>query len=436
MKKRLLYLFLLAGLLACSPKEKASYILPELSDVVIYQVNPRVFAPENSFQAITQRLDSIQALGCNILWFMPIYEIGQEKTKNSPYSVRDYRSVNPEFGTLHDFKKLVKEAHRRQLGVILDWVPNHTAWDHDWTRDHKDWYMQDSLGQIIYPEGTDWDDVADLNYDNPEMRRAMIGEMAFWIEEVEVDGFRCDAVDYVPYDFLKQCVDSLRNTAGKRLLMLAEGSREDHFQAGFDLNYGWDFATQMRRVYQQNAPAGSLFTAHTEEYAKIPQGKYKLRFTTNHDESAKHSPVVEWMSERGSMSAFAVINFMPDIPMVYGSQETGYPDRINFFRYTPINWMANPELWEEYQRLIHIRNQEASFRKGDLTAYPDDHILLFERGADGERCLVGINTRDSVQTMPLPTKYANKHYVNLRTKRLIVLGDFITLQPYEYLILK
>lgn len=432
--KRTIYLLLLLILLAaCEKKENTAYVLPELEDVVIYQINPRVFAPENSFRAIVPHLDAIKDLGCNIVWFMPIYPIGEEKTKNSPYSVKDYCGVNSEFGTLDDFKQLVSEAHSKGLGVILDWVPNHTAWDNEWIK-NKDWYTQDSLGNVIYPEGTDWEDVADLNFENAEMRLAMIGAMKYWVTEIGVDGFRCDAVDHVPFDFLKQCNDSLRAIPGKRLLMLAEGSRKDHFDAGFDLNYGWDFAVEMRKVYQENEPASTLITANEAEYAELPKGKLKLRFTTNHDEAAKHAPVVEWGSRKGSMSAFAVITFLPGCPMIYGSQEVGYPDPINFFHYNEVSWHANPELREEYRKLLDIYNSHNGLRNGKLRTYPNENILLFERYTGDEKYLIAVNTRDKAQSMALPENLSDKQYINLYTERNITLGEVLELQPFEYVI--
>ena len=196
----------------------------------MYQVNPRNFAPENSFKAVDARLDAIKDLGANTVWFMPICEIGVEKSVNSPYCVKDYTGINPEFGTLDDFKTLVAHAHDKGMTVIIDWVANHTSWDNQWIKDHPDWYTHDEEGEIIHPDGTSWNDVADLNFDNPDLCQAMIDAMKFWVEQVGVDGFRCDAADYVPFEFWKDCVAQLRAT-GHNLLMLAEGSRKDHFDA-------------------------------------------------------------------------------------------------------------------------------------------------------------------------------------------------------------
>lgn len=420
---------------ACSPqKGEVSYILPETRNVVIYQVNPRLFAPEKSFLAIISHLDSIQALGCNVIWLMPVFPIGEEMSKNSPYSVKDYTSINPEYGTLKDFKLLVREAHKRGLGVILDWVANHTAWDNEWIK-NEGWYTRDEQNSIIYPEGTDWTDVADLNYDNDEMRQAMIGAMSYWVKETGIDGFRCDVADFVPFDFWKECIYSLKQI-GKPLLMLAEGTREDHFEAGFDLSYGWDFAAGMREVYRDEIPAYKLFDIQREEYSAIPEGKRKLRFTTNHDEAAKESPLTEWCNREGSMSAFATIAFLPGCPLVYGSQEVGYPGPIDFFRHNEIDWKAEPDLKREYRKILTIRKLFDGLRSEGLTAYPDENILLFERFSDqAKKYLIAINTRISPQSMNLPENLAEKQYVNLKTRRNITLGKVLELQPFEYLIL-
>ena len=187
--KKLLYLFsIIAILVACKPStdsKQESFKMPAVSDVAMYQVNPRVFAPENSLNAVADRIDSIRNLGVNIMWVMPIYPIGIEKGKNSPYCISDYKAVAPEFGTIDDFKHLAQVCHEHGMGIILDWVANHTAWDHPWVKEHPDWYTHDEKADtIIHPRPWDWFDVADLNYDNQDMRTAMIDAMMFWITEV------------------------------------------------------------------------------------------------------------------------------------------------------------------------------------------------------------------------------------------------------------
>jgi len=435
MKKYILFPLFFLLLLGCSggpgTQPKGSYELPELEDVVIYQVNPRVFTSDRTFRAVGFYLDSIKQLGANVVWFMPIHEIGKEKSVNSPYCVRDYKSVNSEFGTMQEFKELITQCHEKQLGVIIDWVPNHTAWDHPWIA-NKSWYTQNEQGEVIWPEGTGWRDVADLNYDNMEMRLAMIDAMKYWVTEIGIDGFRVDAVDYVPADFLKQANDTLLNIPDTRLLLLAEGKRPDHFESGYQLNYGWDFAQMMRRVYRRGESASSLFEAHEKEYAEIPAGKHKLRFSTNHDESAGKSAVQEWNGERGSMSAFVIAAFIPGCPMIYSSQEVGYPDKINFFYPTPVDWSMNNSLRKEYEWLMGIYNSNEAFRKGEMNTYPDDDILLFERTGDKQSYLIAVNVRDEQKSMKLPAVLSTKSFTNLYTGNKEKLSEEIRLNPYEY----
>lgn len=435
MKKCFACICLFLACLGCARQAPPGYRLPAPEDVVMYEVNPRVFAEKEAFKAIGSYLDSIKQLGVNIVWFMPIYEIGQERSVNSPYCVRDYRSVNPEFGTKDDFRQLVARCHEKGLGVILDWVPNHTAWDHPWIR-HKDWYTQDSMGNIICPAGTGWHDVADLNYDNADMRLAMIDAMRYWVEEMDVDGFRCDAVDFVPADFLRQAVDSLRRIPGHSLLMLAEGKRPDHFDAGFDLNYGWDFHHALRQVFLRDSSASRVFAAAEKEYDAIPTGKHKLRFNTNHDETAKKSPVEEWNGERGSIAAFVVSAFMPGCPLIYSSQEVGYPKAVNFFFFHPLDWSANQPLRKEYEKLMRVYNACPTFRKGDLTPYPDDQVVLFTRSADGDTCAVAVNVRNTVVTVSLPPALAGKTYQDLCKDEVYLCNDSLILNPYEYRVLR
>ena len=220
MKKLLLCISIVAAVISCKPAKEAkqtTFEMPAVADIAMYQVNPRMFAPDHSLNAVAARIDSIRDLGVNVMWVMPIYHIGIEKGKNSPYCISDYKAIAPEFGTIDDFKNLTKVCHEHGMGIILDWVANHTAWDHPWVKAHPDWYTHDEkTDTIIHPRPWDWHDVADLNYDNKDMRAAMIDAMKFWIVEVGIDGFRCDVADGVPADFWKDAIDELRMAAKDR----------------------------------------------------------------------------------------------------------------------------------------------------------------------------------------------------------------------------
>lgn len=438
--RNILFTCLLALVCACSgrqtpPCEARAHVIPAPQDVAMYQINPRVFAPQNAFNAVTDRLDSIRALGINVIWFMPINEVGVERSVNSPYCVKNYKAVNAEFGTLADFKNVVTQAHARGLSVIIDWVPNHTSWDNAWVTAHPDWYTHDADGNIISPPGTGWLDVADLNFDNPHMRLAMIDAMKFWVNETGIDGFRCDAVDFVPFDFLKQAVDSLR-AMPQDLLLLAEGKRRDHFLAGFDMNYGWDFLEEVRSVFLKGAPATDILHVNRAEYDTIPAGKVKLRFTTNHDETMKMSPLEEFNGERGSMAALVPTLYLNGGALIYGSQEVGYPQRIDFFRYTDVDWQANPALRGEYQKLLHLYNHHAALRKGQLREYPDVNVLLFEKYDAKERFLLAVNVRNAEQEIVMPQAWTNQTCIDAMTGQALQTTDKQLLAPYQYRILQ
>lgn len=430
---------LLSMLCACGAKQQlhtaSTYTLPAPEDVVMYQVNPRVFAPNASFNAVGEYLDSIQQLGVNVVWFMPINEVGKENSVNSPYCVKDYKGVNPEFGTMDEFKQVISRCHEKGMSVIMDWVANHTSWDNAWLV-HKDWYTQDGEGTIISPAGTGWNDVADLNFDNQEMRLAMIDAMTFWVDSVGIDGFRCDAADFVPFNFWKQAVDSLRSRSERPLLMLAEGKRKDHYAAGFDMDYAWNFLEGVREVFLKDSCASTLFDIDRAEYDSIPAGKIKLRFTTNHDESAKMSPIWEFKGDRGAMAAFVLSSYLHGGPLIYGSQEVGYPERINFFNYCPMDWAANPALRKEFEQLMRLYNEYPAIRKGSLKAYPGCNALSFEKGAAGERILILVNVRDAKQAIALPEDWKNHPCTNLWTNVQESWAGSIELAPYEYRILK
>ena len=438
MKK--LFVLLAAGILlfaGCKP-EKKGFEIPEVEDIVMYQVNPRVFAPEKSLNAVAARIDSIAGLGVNMMWIMPIYPIGVEKGKNSPYCISNYTDIAPEFGTIEEFKRLVKVAHDHGIGVILDWVANHTAWDHPWVRQHPDWYTHDAKADtIIHPRPWDWYDVADLNYDNKDMRRAMIDAMRFWIEQCGVDGFRCDVADGVPADFWKDAIDELRDCAGRRIVMLAEGKRPDNFTVGgFDMNYGWDFKDSLVNVMVKGHPAMNLFKADLAEYDSLPEGKVKMRFTTNHDHANSISPVKEFMDINGSLAAWVATAFLHGGAMIYGSQEVGYENPINFFEYVPVDWSANSNLYGWYKQLIKIYNSNPAFRKGERRVYPYDNVLEFERFLDNDTYLVIVNMRNEDLDVNLPNTWENTTAHDLFDNQDIKLFASIQLQPYQFYILK
>lgn len=408
--------------------------VPDPRDVSIYQVNMRVFSEAGDFDGVTARLDSIRDLGFNVVYLMPIYLVGKERSVNSPYCIRDYMSVNPEFGTLHDLRELVDAAHARGMAVILDWVANHTAYDHPWTK-NKSWYMQDEAGNIISPPGMGWNDVAQLNFQNQQMRNALIAAMKYWVLEANIDGFRCDYSDGPPHDFWKQAVDTLRRVRSQRLLLLSEGSRSDHFKAGFDYNFGFRFFHHLKEIFNGNRSARVIDTLNIRDYVGADSVQRMVRYTSNHDVNGSDgTPLELFGGETGSMASFVVAAYMKGVPMLYNGQEVGTPYRLTFpFTSTKIKWAINADLKAEYKKLIEFRNQSAALRRGSLKSYTTDDVVAFTKQDGGEKVFVLVNVRNQPVTYTLPSSIGDgwKDAFSGTSRKL---NKTIKLAAYEYVV--
>ena len=407
-------------------------------DATIYQVNMRAFSTQSNFQGVIARLDSIKALGVNVIYLMPIHPVGTVKSVNSPYCVKDYKGINTAFGNLTDLRALVDGAHSRNMSILLDWVANHTAWDNAWTTQHKDWYLQDGLGNIVSPPGTGWNDVAQLNFTNAAMRLEMIRSMKYWVYAANVDGFRCDFADGPPYDFWKQAIDTLRNITTHKLLLLGEGTRSNHYSAGFDFTFGFGFFGQMKSIFNNNQPATGIDALNTSEYINATNGQQVVRYITNHDvNSSDGTPQEMFGGIKGSMAAFVVAAYMKGTPMIYNGQEVGTPYRLTFpFTGADIDWSLNPDVTAEYKKIIAFRNNSAPIRRGVLTSYSTADVCAFTKVQAAQKVFVAANCRNSSINYTLPLGVANNTWTNAMTGTNRSLGSQITLEPYEYVVLK
>ena len=295
--------------------------VPSAKDADIYQVNIRAFSAAGNLQGVISRLDSIKNLGINIVYLMPVYPVGIVKSINSPYAVKDYEAVGSEFGNLDDLRSLTDQAHQKGMAVMMDWVADHTSWDNAWIT-NTSWYVQDASGNIVSPSG--YSDVAQLNYNNDSMRTAMIEAMRYWVFTANIDGYRCDFADNVPFDFWKQAITSLRNISSHKLLFLAEGTRTDHFRAGFDFIYGFNFYGNLKDMYDNSKSATLINTVNTTEYTNSFDSSQVVRYVTNHDvNSSDGTPLDLFGGEQGSMGAFIIAAYMKGVPMIYDGQEVG-----------------------------------------------------------------------------------------------------------------
>lgn len=421
---------------AIVPAEKPFQGVPDRQDVIIYQVNIRAFSETGDLRGVIPRLDSIKALGANVVYLMPTYPVGKVKSVNSPYCIRDYVSVNEEFGTLEDLRILVNTAHAKGLAVILDWVANHTAYDHPWTA-NPTWYLQDSTGKILSPPGMGWNDVAQLNFKNADMRIAMIKAMKYWIEAANIDGFRCDYADGPPVDFWQQANDTLRAIKDHKLLMLAEGSRAEHFSAGFDYNFGFRFFERMKAIYKHNRSVLSIDSLNVSDYRGVVEGTQSMvRYVTNHDVNGSDgTPQELFGGQRGAMAAFVVAAYMKSIPMIYNGEEVATPYRLVFpFTEKNIDWSLNPMVTAEYKKILAVRNNSKAIRRGQLASFSNADICVFTKQEGNETVLVIVNLRDK------PVEYAIRQAIRMSwmdvfTGKRKKLPGKIKLAPYAYEVL-
>ena len=418
--------------------------VPNREDAVIYQVNMRAFSQAGNFAGVLARLDSIKAVGTNVVYLMPIYPVGQATgTKpafNSPYAVKDYRAVNAEFGTLADLRALVEAAHARNMAVMLDWVANHTSWDHPWITAHPDWYQTNAAGAIIpvSNNGTTYNDVAQLNFTNANMRAEMISAMKSWVFTANVDGFRFDYADFQPNDFWKQAVDTLRTVRSHKLLLLAEGVRPSNFASGFDYNFGFNFYGGIYQVFRNNQPATNFDALNASEFVGATGTQSVVRYITNHDVNGSDgTPVALFGGQAGALSAFVIAALYKGVPMIYNGQEAGMSAAIPFpFTGVKVNWNANRATTLAYKQLMAARAASAALRVGTPTAYSTANVCAFTKTAGSEQAFVLANVRNAATTYAVPAALAGTTWTNALTGAATPVGATVALPAYGYLVLK
>ncbi len=331
---------------------------------VLYQVFPRVYTHQGTFRALQEKLDYIRQLNVDIIWLLPIYPIGEKGRKGtlgSPFSVRDFRRVNPELGTEEDFRTLVKEVHRRGLKVIIGMVPNHASNDNVLMREHPDWFMRDAEGNFTR-EVADWSDITDFNYDNPELRRYMIETMEYWIREFDIDGYRCDVAGMVPLDFWEEAIPRLR-ALKRELYLLAEWEDPQLIVAGFNSDYDWTLYHLLREIREGKKEAHEASHLIAEKDARYPRNALPMRFLENHDEQRALS-----VFGPEAIEVFATFIFTaPGIPLIYAGQEMGAVQKPGLFDKSELNWAeVDTALRGMYRRLIRLRKTYDCFTEGNF----------------------------------------------------------------------
>lgn len=428
------------------PKAFSEVVTPVWAkNAVIYEVNTRQFTSEGTFNAFAAHLPRLKELGVDILWFMPIHPIGELNRKGSLgsyYSIKDYKAVNPEFGTLDDFKNLVAQAQEMGFKVILDWVANHTAFDHPWATSNPEWYNRDENGAIVSPY--DWTDVADLDYDNnPALWDAMIDALKFWVTEANIDGYRCDVAGMVPTAFWERARMEL--DAIKPVFMLAEDEgQRDLTQKAFDANYGWEFHHVMNHIAKGEKTATDVWEYFAKQDSLFAPSVYRMMFTSNHDENSWNGTVFERMGE--GAKAFAVMSYtIPGFPLIYNGQEVAMDHRLLFFEKDQIDWNKENDFTAFYTQLNQIKKANPSLWNADhggamlqLKTNKAAEVLSFMREKADNKVMVFINVTADAQEVLLEAPGIEGNFVNLLTQESLYLqtGTAFTIPAWGYLILQ
>jgi glycosidase len=398
---------------------------PWSRNAVIYEVNVRQYTPEGTLGAFQRHLPRLEQLGVDILWMMPVQPIGRLHRKGalgSYYSIADYTAVDPAYGTAADFRALVDAAHRRGMKVILDWVANHTAFDHPWATAHREWYALTPEGAIMNARDnenrpTDWTDVAELNYDNPQMRAAMIADMRFWIDSMGVDGFRCDVAGGVPDDFWVAARAALQTSRADVFLLAEAETPAAH--AAFDMTYGWELHHLLNDVAQGRKPTSELDGYFVRQDSAYARDAYRMYFTSNHDENSWQGSELERMGANHVPAFVLAATVQNGMPLLYTGQEVSLRKRLRFFEKDTVDW-SGPSLAPFYRALFELKESQPALGNGAWggrqvplrTVGGGGRVYAFTRTQGPNTVLVAVNFGDAPASvaysgLPRPGAYAD-----------------------------
>lgn len=386
-----------------APKELFKMAAQKRDAWSIYQVNPKLYGSSGAFGKIKDRLDDIKALGTDVFYLMPIYQQGTKNAIGSPYCIRDFKAVNTSYGSFEDLKALVDAAHAKGMKVMFDWVANHTAWDCSWVSEHKDWYSQDSNGNVVNPTADGvWTDVAQLNYASADLRAAMTDALLYWVKELDIDGYRCDYAhgptgrNAGPMDeFWKEAISALK-TQKPGFIMLAESDFSKMYDDGFDIIFSRNAKSKLIQAFGGSGLDG-FFNAYKTALEGVGAPKCPLFFITNHDDATESTPVKDFRSKEGALAAFTLMRSLNTATMIYGSQEIGFGSTINFFNVQNLTWTDRPEYFSAYKVAMAAVGQFD--RSKALTVYSEGKVGIVSYDGGGA-LLVNVGSVKANVTLP------------------------------------
>ena len=416
------------------------YTFPEWArNQVIYEVNLRQYSPGGTLSEFRQHLPRLKELGAGILWFMPLQPVGIKNRKGSLgsyYSIRNYCELDTAYGTMDEFIALVNEIHSMGMYVILDWVANHTAWDHHWVEEFPAFYRRNELGEV-HPPFPEWEDVIGLDYTNRDLRNEMIESMKFWLKTADIDGFRCDMAMLVPTDFWNGARYELETV--KPVFMLAEAEQRDLTEEAFDVLYNWNLMHVWDDIAKGKYTADEIRWRLPSEITDFPEGADNMLFISNHDENSWNGSEIERLNF--GLEAFAVLIFtLPGMPLIYSGMEAGNYRRLEFFDKDCIEWKQD-KMAALYTKLAHLRMHNPALwslqPKTDfqiLTTDRDDKILFFKRESSGNKVLVVVNLSEEHLDFQLTGLGFQGNYTDVIHEIAVILGDTpcLSLEPWGY----
>jgi glycosidase len=392
-----------------------------VKDAVIYEVYLRSFSTEGTFAGLEKRIPELKKLGVTVVWLMPIHPVGAKNRKGrlgSPYAVQDYYGINPEFGTLREFKRLVTTVHKNGMKLIIDLVANHTSWDSKLMAEHPEWFTKDARGTIV-PPNADWTDVADLDYAHPALRSYMIAMMRYWVKDVGIDGYRCDVAELVPTEFWNDARHQL-NTI-KPVMMLSEGSIPEHHAKAFDITYSWNIYDALGVLLMGKRPATLLDDILKNESLQFPTGSLRMRFTTNHDKNACDAPAIEKYGLPGLKLGVVLTFTMPGVPLIYNGEEVGNNRKLDLFEKVDIDWRRSREMGDLFASLARLRRDHKALTRGEmfrLASGHDEDVYAFVRMAGRDKVVVILNfanePRFTTVAVPMGMVFPGRSQVTLK----------------------
>ncbi|MHA6727436.1 alpha-amylase family glycosyl hydrolase [Chryseobacterium sp. A301] len=415
-----------------------------VKNATLYELNVRQFSKEGNFKAVQKALPELKAMGIDILWLMPIHPIGEKNRKGtlgSYYSVKDYYGVNPEFGTKEDFKELVEAIHAQGMHVILDWVANHSSWDNALVTDHPDWYLRNSRGEFQPTPWRDYDDIIDFDYSKPALREYMTKALAYWVEEFDIDGYRCDMASFVPLEFWENARAELEEI--KPVFLLAEAQDKELHRHAFDATYAWELYNVLHQIATKHTPIFPLTEGYIAEHVSIfPREAIRLQFTDNHDKNSWEGNQ-NLNFKKALKASMVLMTTLDGMPLVYNGQEAGLSRSLDFFEKDPISWQAH-ENRAIYTTLFRLKHQNQALWNGKwggemqrITNSKKDHVLSFVREKNGDKVLTVVNLSPTAQNFTLDLREHSGEYENVfeGKKQTLRPNQSLVLEPWAYVVL-